>query len=60
VSALRRAFDKAMKDPELLAEAAKARLDIAPMTGEELQELVRKTIDTPAEVRNRARAAMEM
>ena len=58
VEALRRAFDRAMKDPELLAEAQKARLDIAPMTGEELQALVAKTVDTPAEIRKRARDAM--
>jgi tripartite-type tricarboxylate transporter receptor subunit TctC len=56
--ALRRAFDRAMHDPDLLAEAQKARLDIAPMTGEELEELVAKTIDTPAETRKRARDAM--
>jgi tripartite-type tricarboxylate transporter receptor subunit TctC len=55
VAALRRAFDRAMQDPELLAEAQKARLDIAPMSGEALQELVAKTVDTPADIRTRAR-----
>ena len=58
VQALRRAFDQAVRDPELLAEAKKARLDIAPMTGEELQALVAKTIDAPVEIRHRARDAM--
>jgi hypothetical protein len=30
-----------MKDPEFLADAAKSRLDIDPVTGTELENLVR-------------------
>ena len=37
---LRKAFDAAMKDPELLAEVAKAKLDFEPMGGAELSKLV--------------------
>jgi len=40
VTALRRAFDATMKDPEFLADAAKLKLGINPITGEELQKLV--------------------
>jgi len=40
LTALRRAFDATMKDPEFLAEADKLRLGVSPMTGEELQKLV--------------------
>lgn len=40
VSALRRAFGATMKDPEFLAEAARAHLDIEPLTGERIQELL--------------------
>ncbi len=40
VTALRRAFDETMKDPELLAEAQKMKLGVGPMTGEELQKMV--------------------
>ena len=39
-AALIKAFDDTMKDPALLAEAAKEKMDIAPMTGGEVGELV--------------------
>src|SRR5215475_6676454 len=35
VTAIRRAFDAAMKDPELLAEAEKLKIEIDPLTGEQ-------------------------
>jgi tripartite-type tricarboxylate transporter receptor subunit TctC len=59
VAALRRAFDATMKDPGFLAEAEKLRLDIDPMTGEEVQALVGKLAETPAVVVARVRAALE-
>jgi hypothetical protein len=31
-----------MKDPEFLADAKKSKLDINPLTGEELQENIRE------------------
>jgi tripartite-type tricarboxylate transporter receptor subunit TctC len=37
---LRNAFDAMLKDPELLAEAAKAKLPIEPMSGAELDKVV--------------------
>jgi tripartite-type tricarboxylate transporter receptor subunit TctC len=37
VTALRRAFDATVKDPQFLAEAEKAKMDIGPMIGEEAQ-----------------------
>jgi tripartite-type tricarboxylate transporter receptor subunit TctC len=40
LAVLRRAFDQAMKDPQLLAEAQKAKLTIGPMQGPQLQKLV--------------------
>lgn len=42
VQLLRKAFSATMKDPEFLAEAKKARLDINPLTGEELEENIRE------------------
>jgi tripartite-type tricarboxylate transporter receptor subunit TctC len=48
ISALRRAFDATMKDPEFLAYAAKAKLDILPLGGEKVQEVVARVISTPA------------
>ena len=41
VEILRKALQYTMKDPEFLADAAKSRLDIDPVTGTELENLVR-------------------
>ena len=49
VMILRRAFDAAMKDPELLAEA-KGKFDIAPVSGEEVERLVAGVANLPAEL----------
>jgi tripartite-type tricarboxylate transporter receptor subunit TctC len=59
VEALRRAFDATMKDPEFLAEAAKAKTDINPMTGEEAHKIAVATVNAPADVRARASKLME-
>jgi hypothetical protein len=40
VQILRKAFQETLKDPELLADAKKARLDIEPVSGEEMEKLV--------------------
>ncbi len=40
VTALRRAFDGMVKDPEYIADAQKLKLTLGPITGEELQKLV--------------------
>ena len=40
VEALRQAFDATMKDPEFLADAKKANLEIEPITGREMQQIV--------------------
>lgn len=58
VEALRRAFDATMKDPAYLAEAEKAKLDVAPMQGEEIGPLVAKVLATPPPVVARVRAAL--
>jgi tripartite-type tricarboxylate transporter receptor subunit TctC len=39
LAALRRAFDAAVRDPELLAEAAKRQMPIEPQSGEALQKI---------------------
>ncbi len=44
VKALRDAFNAAMKDPALLAEVNKAKLDFEPATGEELAQIVADTL----------------
>jgi tripartite-type tricarboxylate transporter receptor subunit TctC len=50
VSILRAAFDKAVKDPELLAEAKKLRMDVTPMRGEQLQSMAKEVMSQPPEV----------
>lgn len=40
IAALRAAFDATMADPEFLAEAAQANIEIAPLSGAEVSELV--------------------
>ena len=55
VEALRRAYVQALKDPELLAEARRAKMDIDPVTGEELQTLIQEVMNQPAEVIERAK-----
>jgi hypothetical protein len=39
-----------MKDPELLAEAKKGRMDVDPSTGEDLQALLQEIMEQPREV----------
>jgi tripartite-type tricarboxylate transporter receptor subunit TctC len=45
VNALRRAFDAMVKDPAFLAEAAARKTMVAPATGEQVQEFVKRTLD---------------
>lgn len=40
VETLRRAFDATMKDPDFLADAQKAKLDVEPITGKEMAAMV--------------------
>jgi tripartite-type tricarboxylate transporter receptor subunit TctC len=50
VLVLRRAFDAAVKDPELLAEARKLYIPIAPGTGEDVEVKVKRLLGQPAEI----------
>jgi hypothetical protein len=59
VDALRKAFDETMKDPQFLAEAAKERLDINPVSGADMQKLVSDMIaNTPKDAADRLREIM--
>ena len=57
VDALRRAFDATVKDPEFLAEAARTKLTVNPMPGEELQKLVAEVAAISPEILEKVRAA---
>jgi tripartite-type tricarboxylate transporter receptor subunit TctC len=58
VTMLRRAFDATMRDPEFLAEAATSKLEIDPMPGEKLAEIVGRTLRVSPDTINRAKVAM--
>ena len=55
-AALRAAFDATMKDPEFLREAEQMRLEITPISGGEVQELVAEVFDTAPEIVEKTRA----
>jgi tripartite-type tricarboxylate transporter receptor subunit TctC len=59
VNAIRRAFDATMKDKEYLAEADKLKLEIDPMSGEELARTLQEIAKTPENVVARVRTAYE-
>ena len=50
---LREAYAKAMKDPELLADAEKRGWEVDPLTGEELESLAKDVMAQPREVLER-------
>ena len=59
LNALRRAFDKTVKDPQFLAEADKmGGMDIQPMTGEEAQTIAHGIVNTPPEIVEHARKVL--
>jgi tripartite-type tricarboxylate transporter receptor subunit TctC len=59
VAAIRRAFDATMRDPEFLAEADKLKIEIDPMSGEQIAAMLEQIAKTPADVVARVRAAYE-
>jgi tripartite-type tricarboxylate transporter receptor subunit TctC len=58
VTTLRTAFDATMRDPQFLADAEKMRIDISPLPGATVQELIQKLYATPKDVTERAKAAI--
>jgi tripartite-type tricarboxylate transporter receptor subunit TctC len=55
IEILRKAFDAAMKDPALIEDAAKQRLELAPMTGADIEQVFKKLHALPQPVLERAR-----
>jgi tripartite-type tricarboxylate transporter receptor subunit TctC len=52
--ALRAAFSETMKDKDFLADAEKSALEIRPVTGEDIQKLVKDVYKTPPAIVQRA------
>jgi tripartite-type tricarboxylate transporter receptor subunit TctC len=58
VQAVRAAYDQAMRDPGLIATAEKQDLELDPVRGGEIQEIVTRLYKMPPTVIERARVAM--
>jgi hypothetical protein len=51
---MRRAFDATMKDPGFLIDAEKARLELDPVSGEDIEKLLTQVYNTPRQMIQRA------
>lgn len=56
---LRKAFDDVVRDTQFLADAAKSRLQLAPASGKQVQDVVAKFFATPVALVERAKEAMK-
>lgn len=54
---LRAAFDETMRDPEFLAEAKTLNLEVRPVSGEKINQLMDELYSTPPDLLARAKAA---
>ena len=59
VAALRKAFDDTLRDPDFIADAARERLEIRAMSGTALADLIKAVIETPADLRERVKLAIQ-
>ncbi len=55
VKALQTGFMEMVKDPEVIAEMQRVKLDLEPLPGENLRAVVVKTLSAPDDVKKRAR-----
>lgn len=58
VATLRKAYMATFADPQLLAEANKARVDIAPLTGEKVAKIIADAYAAPEDVKQLLRTAI--
>ena len=54
-AALRKAFMETMEDPEFVADMHKRNLEIEPLSGEEVQNIVAASVATPKELVEQAK-----
>jgi tripartite-type tricarboxylate transporter receptor subunit TctC len=59
IALLRKAFDAVMADPDYVADAEKMGLEVAPATGQRVQDLVAKMYATPEPIVRRAKEALQ-
>lgn len=60
VAALRKAFDATMLDADFLREARNQNLDVTPVSGQALQEIVERTTSAPSSVVQHVRELMQI
>jgi tripartite-type tricarboxylate transporter receptor subunit TctC len=58
VAALRKAFDATMKDPRFQQDAGIAKLELNPVRGEEVQQLIEDVFTTPKPITEKVRAML--
>jgi len=59
IKILREAYASSLRDPDLIAEVNKSRLDMEPSSGEEIQALYKELMDQPREVVERVKKLEE-
>ena len=59
VKVLREAYLKAFKEPEVIAEAKKSRMDLETLSGEEVESEMREVMNQPREVIERVKKLSE-
>jgi tripartite-type tricarboxylate transporter receptor subunit TctC len=59
VKILREAYAKALRDPDLIAEVERQRLDMEPSSGEEIQTLIKDMMEQKPEVIERVKKLLE-
>jgi len=58
VALLRKAFSAALADPGLLEEASRAKLEVNPVSGEEVEAIIKKVYATPPHIVSRIKTAL--
>src|SRR5262249_54436944 len=57
ISALRAAFAAMVRDPEFVADLHRLNVELEPLPGEQVAQLIARTLSVPAAVRERAKSA---
>ena len=60
VEALRKAFWATLKDPELLADAKRANLEVDPVSADDVQALIAKIYASPREITEKIKKAIQL
>lgn len=59
-AALQSAFDQTMRDPAFVAEAKKSKIDVTPMTGEQIKSMLTQIYNESEDTLAAARAALKL